>query len=37
MVLEEVYAGGLQIQIHAWQVWAKAAKQKLDALLQEAG
>ena len=36
MVPEEVYAGGVQIQIPAWQVWAQAAKRKLDELLQEA-
>ena len=36
VVPEEVYAGGVQIQIPAWQGWAQAAKRKLDELLQEA-
>lgn len=31
----DVYRGGIQIQIPAWQGWAKAAKAKLDALLHD--
>jgi transposase InsO family protein len=31
----EVYAGGRTIRIPKWQGWAKGAKEKLDALLQE--
>ena len=29
----EVYAGGYQVQLPEWQTWARAAKAKLDALL----
>jgi hypothetical protein len=34
-VPEEVYAGGRTIRIPKWQGWAKGAKEKLDAMLQE--
>lgn len=36
LVPDEVYSGGRQVQIPAWQVWAKAAKKKLDAMLETA-
>lgn len=29
----EVYAGGIEVQLRAWQPWAKAAKEKLNRLL----
>lgn len=31
----EVYVEGVQVQLPAWQGWAKAAKEKLDALMDE--
>lgn len=31
----EVYVGGRQVQLPAWQGWAKAAKKKLDALMNK--
>lgn len=31
----DVYRGGVEVQIPAWQGWARAAKAKLDALLDE--
>jgi hypothetical protein len=34
-VPEEVFAGGRTIRNPKWQGWAKAAKEKLDAILQE--
>jgi hypothetical protein len=34
-VPEEVYAGGRTIRIPKWQGWAKGAKKKLDAMLEE--
>ena len=34
-VPEEVYAGGRTIRIPKWQGWARGAKERLDALLQE--
>ena len=33
LVPEEVYAAGHEVQTPKWQVWAQAAKAKLDALL----
>jgi putative transposase len=35
LVPAEVYAGGRAIQIPRWQAWARAARAKLDALLDE--
>jgi putative transposase len=35
LVPAEVYAGGRTIQIPRWQAWARAARAKLDALLDE--
>jgi transposase InsO family protein len=35
LVPAEVYAGGRTIQIPRWQSWARAARAKLDALLDE--
>ena len=32
---DEVYAGGIEVQLPAWQGWATAAKEKLEALMQE--
>lgn len=31
----EAYTSGIEIQLPAWQGWAKAAKEKLDALMNE--
>lgn len=31
----EVYVGGVEVQLPAWQGWAKAAKEKLEALMKE--
>ncbi len=31
----EVYTQGIEVQLPAWQGWAKAAKEKLDALMAE--
>jgi hypothetical protein len=35
LVPEEVYAGGEVVQLPRWQSWARAAKERLDELLQE--
>ena len=34
LVPAEVYTGGMAIRIPQWQGWARAAKAKLDALLE---
>lgn len=31
----EVYAGGIDVQLPEWQPWAKAAKEKLDRLMEQ--
>lgn len=36
LVPEEVYAGGRVVQIPRWQGWARAAKAKLDAMMEAA-
>ena len=36
VVPEEVYAGDVKITIPKWQGWARAAKEKLDELMEEA-
>ena len=36
LVPEEVYAGGQRVRIPKWQGWARAAKEKLDELLEVA-
>ena len=36
LVPDEVYAGGRQVQIPQWQTWARAAKAKLDELMEVA-
>jgi hypothetical protein len=36
VVPEEVYAGDVKITIPKWQGWARAAKEKLDELMEAA-
>ena len=33
---EEVYVGGVAVRIPKWQAWARAARAKLDKMLEEA-
>jgi hypothetical protein len=33
---EDVYAGGQVVQLPRWQEWAKAAKEKLDEMMEMA-